>query len=68
MAKKPIELYAYDLDLILASLELTVDAWKNWIDQDEYPEGWNKKTSKEMVAALKKTRKKIKKLLETVDE
>ena len=68
MAKKPIELYAYDLDLILASLELTVDAWKNWIDQDEYPEGWNKKTSKEMVSALKKTRKKIKKPLETVDE
>ena len=68
MAKKPIELYAYDLDLILVSLELTVNAWKNWIDQADYPEGWNKKTSKEMVSALKKTRKKIKKLLETVDE
>ena len=49
----------YDVAMITNSIELNIEVWSNWIHSKEYPEGWNKKTSKKMVKQLETLLEKI---------
>ena len=49
----------YDVAMIANSIELNIEVWENWINTKEYPEGWNKKTSKRMAKQLETLLEKI---------
>ena len=53
------KLDAYDVNMIINSIELNIEVWSNWVDNKDYPEGWTKKTTKRMLKQLETLLEKI---------
>jgi hypothetical protein len=54
--------------LLEGCIELTMNSWKRWIQEDEIPEGWSSDNALTMIASLGTLKGKISSINETFEE